>query len=94
MRTDAETELLGPVEAAVLRAVGDGRARPHRIAERLDSPTPVEVLYDALDRCRRDGLLRAERDRRGRAFTLTPAGRRRLRERREFASRLARLATC
>jgi hypothetical protein len=46
--TDAEP--LSPVEAAVLQAVGDNRARPHRIAGRLCSIIRNEVLYDALER--------------------------------------------
>jgi DNA-binding PadR family transcriptional regulator len=86
-----EVDLLGPVEAAVLRAVGDGPARPHRIAMRLDVATEPSTLYAALDRCRRAGLLRSERDRRGRSFVITAAGRRRLRSRRDFAARLAML---
>jgi hypothetical protein len=91
----AEADLLGPVEAAVLRAVGDGRARPHRIAERLNPATRAMVdtglLYDVIDQCRREGPLRAERDRRGRSWVVTPAGRHRLRERGAFAVRLGQL---
>ena len=36
-------------------------------------------------------LAAGERDERGRVFALTPAGRRRLRERREFGASVARL---
>ncbi len=88
-------ELLGPVDAAVLRAIGEGQARPHRIAERLrrdgSSADGLVTVYRVLDRCQRDGLLRGERDSVGRVFALTAAGRHRLRDRREFGKRLARL---
>ena len=88
-------ELLGPVESAVLRAIGDGHGRPHRIAERLgrdggcaDGLLP---LYRLLERGQREGLLRSQRDSRGRVFALTAAGRRKVRERRDFGGSVARL---
>jgi len=88
-------ELLGPVDAAVLRAIGEGRARPHRIAERVrvDAATADDlvVVYGVLERCQRQGLLRGERDSFGRVFALTAAGRRSMRDRREFGESVARL---
>ena len=88
-------ELLGPVDAAVLRAIGEGETRPHRIAERLRrdgrSADPLGTVYRVLERCQCDGLLRGERDSFGRVFALTADGRRRLRDRREFGASVARL---
>jgi DNA-binding PadR family transcriptional regulator len=49
------------------------------------------IVYRVVERCQREGLLRGERDGCGRVYTLTPAGRRRLRERREFGGSVARL---
>jgi len=88
-------ELLGPIDAAVLRAIGAGRTRPHRIAEsvRIDAANAdsLVVVHRVLERCQRHGLLRGERDSFGRVFALTATGRRSLRNRREFGESVARL---
>ena len=88
-------ELLGSVEAAVLRAVAEGQSRPYRIAERVGRDARgaerFAVVYRVVERCQREGLLRGERDPCGRVYAVTPAGRRRLRERREFGTSVARL---
>ena len=88
-------ELLGSIDAAVLQAIGAGRTRPHRIAEsvHIDAANAdhLVIVYRVLERCQRHGLLRGERDAYGRVFALTPAGRRSMRDRRQFGESVARL---
>jgi len=86
---------LGWFEFAVMDAVYRGALRSRqgvgRVLGLLSEPGGYAVMYDALRRCERHGLLRSERDRSGRRYELTAAGRRRLRTERRFRAALAGL---
>jgi DNA-binding PadR family transcriptional regulator len=87
-------DALGPFEYAVLEAVHRGALRSRRSARQVRAlagrPGGEAILHDVLHRCKRDGLLASERDRSGRAYRLTAAGRARLRADRRFRVALAR----
>lgn len=79
---------LGHVEFAVLDAVHRRALRSrstalqiHRLRERRAGEG---IFHDVLHRCEQDGLLRSQRDDRGRRYELTAAGRARLRADRRF----------
>ena len=79
---------LGHVEFAVLDAVHRGALRSRRTAQRIavlrDQPAGETIFHEVLRRCEHDGLLRSERNRAGRWYALTAAGRARLRADRKF----------
>jgi DNA-binding PadR family transcriptional regulator len=81
-------EPLGQVEFAVLAAVHRGALRSRCTAEQVrelgEQPAGEALLHDALHQCEQDGLVRSERDRAGRRYELTAAGRARLRLERRF----------
>jgi len=79
---------LGQIEFAVLAAVHRGALRSRRTAGQVrglsEQPAGEVLLHDALRRCEQDGLVRSQRDRAGRQYQLTAAGRGRLRRERRF----------
>jgi hypothetical protein len=79
---------LGRVEFTVIDAVHRGALRSRRTVSEIPSlrqdPAGDALMHEALHRCERSGLLRSERDRWGRRYELTPAGRARLRAERRF----------
>lgn len=86
---------LGQIEFAVLDAVHRGALRSrctalqiHRLRE---DPAGEVIFHDVLRRCEQDGLLRSQRDNRGRRYELTAAGRARLRADRRFRITLVRV---
>ena len=90
-------EPLGQVEFAVLEAVNRGAFRSRCTAGRVcvlqERAARESTLHDVLRRCERDGLVRSNRDRTGRRYELTPAGRVKLRADRRFrATMIALLA--
>ena len=91
----AGDDLLGPVEMAVLDALHRGALRSRcsavQIAGLRDEPAGEYVLHEILGRFDEQGLVRTRRDAGSRHWTLTPAGRARLRTRRHFARALATL---
>lgn len=83
--------LQGTLDLLVLRVLASGSMHGYGIAtlvrDRTDGDLAIEdaALYQALHRLDRQGLVEAEwqasdNNRRARYYTLTPAGRRRLRE--------------
>lgn len=88
-------DVLGEVEFAVLDAVHRGALRDCRSARQVGSlreqPAGEAMLHDVLRRFEHDGLLRSARDRFGRRYELTAAGRWRLRADRRFRVALVRL---
>jgi PadR family transcriptional regulator PadR len=81
----------GTLDLIVLRALADGPRHGYGIAtlvhERTEGDLAIEdaALYQALHRLDRQGLVEAEwrpsaNNRRARYYTLTPAGRKRLRD--------------
>jgi hypothetical protein len=86
---------LGLVEFAVVDAVYCGTVSSRRNAGQIgllrDQPAGETMLHDVLRRCERDGLLRSSRDRSGRVYELTAAGRARLRADRRFRAALIRV---
>lgn len=86
-------ELPGPVETAVLHALQRGaltaRCSARAIPALRDKPAGEHLLHEILDRCEEQGLVRSNRHRDRREWTLTPAGQARLRTRRRFAEALA-----
>ena len=81
----------GTLDLIVLRALADGPGHGYGIAtlvhERTEGDLAIEdaALYQALHRLDRQGLVEAEwrpsdNNRRARYYTLTPAGRKRLRD--------------
>ena len=85
-------DALGQVEFAVLDAVHRGALRSRRAPCQLGvlrgQPAAQTILYEALGRCERDGLLRSCRDATGRRYEVTAAGRARLRAERRFRAAL------
>jgi DNA-binding PadR family transcriptional regulator len=85
---------LGMVEFAVLDSVSRGALRSRCAAQQIhvlrDQPTGEAILHEVLRRCERGGLVRSNRDRSGRRYELTPAGRVRLRTDRRFRETLVR----
>jgi DNA-binding MarR family transcriptional regulator len=88
-------EPLGQVEFAVLGAVNQGVLRSRRgdgesyvLRDRLATDA---TLYDVLRLLEQDGLLRSRRNRSGRNYELTAAGRACLRSNRRLRSALIRL---
>jgi hypothetical protein len=83
---------LGPVEFAVIDAVHRGALRSRQTGRQLASlrrePAGDALVHEALRRCERGGLLRSERDRSGRRYEVTAAGRARLRTERRFRAAL------
>jgi DNA-binding PadR family transcriptional regulator len=88
-------ELLPMHEIAILAAVQRGALRPGASARRVpaldDQPTAEVLMHDALRCCEHRGYLRSRRTPRGRSYSLTAAGRARLRAQRRFACALAAL---
>jgi transcriptional regulator len=83
--------LQGTLDLLVLRTVHSGASHGYGIATRIHEQTEGDLaiedaaLYQALHRLERQGLLEAEwgpsaNNRRARYYTLTPAGRARLRQ--------------
>lgn len=85
------SELLSRREAAALRAVRAGTVR--RLAAALAQTRPGDdaIFYAALRQCELAGLLQSRRDRRGRRYVLTPAGRTQLRRHARFDQALLEL---
>jgi DNA-binding PadR family transcriptional regulator len=81
-------EPLGTVDRRVLDAVNRGalRHRRHRakIEDLAGDPAGAFLLHESLRRCEQSGLLRSERDHRGRRYWLTAKGRHALRADRRF----------
>ncbi|MGH2852025.1 MAG: hypothetical protein ACRDLP_15600 [Solirubrobacteraceae bacterium] len=88
-------ELLPMHEIAILAAVQRGALRAGVIARRVpalgDEPAAEVLLHDALRCCEHRGFVRSRRTPRGRSYSLTAAGRARLRAQRRFACALAAL---
>jgi hypothetical protein len=88
-------DALGLVEFAVLESVSRGALRSRRTAQQVyvlrEQPAGEAILNDVLRRCERGGLLRSSRDRSGRRYELTVAGRVRLRADRRFRAALVRV---
>jgi DNA-binding PadR family transcriptional regulator len=86
-------ELLSIHEIAILAAVQRGAVRPGAIARRVPALEPAAevLLHDALRCCEHRGFLRSRRRPSGRSYSLTAAGRARLRAQRRFARALAAL---
>jgi DNA-binding PadR family transcriptional regulator len=88
-----DDDLPGPVETAVLHALHRGalgvRCTAHAIPALRDEPTGEQLLHEILGRCEKRGLVRSDRHHDRREWTLTRAGRARLRTRRRFAQALA-----
>lgn len=93
--------LQGTVDLLVLRTLASGSLHGYGIAtlvrERTEGDLTIEdaALYQALHRLDRQGLVEAEwrasaNNRRARYYTLTPAGRKRLREQTGIWRRYAR----
>lgn len=93
--------LQGTLDLLVLRVLASGANHGYRIAtlvhERTDGNLAIEdaALYQALHRLDRQGLVEAEwapseNNRRARYYTLTPEGRKRLREQTAAWRRYAR----
>jgi hypothetical protein len=91
----AGDDLLGPVEIAVIDALHRGALRSRcsavQIAGLRDEPAGDYVLHTILGRLEEQGLVWTRRDASSRHWMLTPAGRARLRRRRQFARTLATL---
>jgi len=91
----ADDELPGAIEIEVLDALHRGALRSCCSAVQLvglrEEPAGEYLLHQILGRCERPGLVLKHRDAAGRYWTLTPAGRVRLRTRRHFARALATL---
>ena len=87
-------DALGLVEFAVLESVSRGALCARRTVERIgvlrEQPAGEAILHEVLRRCERRGLLRSSRDRSGRRYELTAAGRVRLRADRGFRAALVR----
>jgi DNA-binding PadR family transcriptional regulator len=85
-------ELLGPVELEVLAAVNRGALRHRDHAANIHAlagePAGEFLVHETLRRCEQAGLLRSERDPRGRRYALTARGRRHLRVDRSFRAAL------
>ena len=85
-------DALGLVEFAVLESVSRGALRSRRTVQQVrvlrERAGGEVILHDILRRCEREGLLRSRRDRSGRKYELTAAGRVRLRAERRFRSAL------
>ena len=83
---------LGQVEFAVLAAVHRGALRSRHAAGQVsglgEHAAGEALLHAALRRCEQDGLVRSQRDRGGRQYELTAAGRARLRRERRFRAAL------
>jgi hypothetical protein len=77
MRTN---ELLGPLDTSVLEAVHVGVLRQRRHVGKVrglaGDPAGGFLLHESRRRCERAGLVRSERDPRGRRYALTAKGRR------------------
>jgi DNA-binding PadR family transcriptional regulator len=88
-------DALGQVEFAVVDAVYRGALRSRLSARQIslleEHPAGETILHGVLRRCELDGLLRSSRDRAGRRYELTAAGRARLRADRRFRSALMRV---
>ena len=82
-------ELLGRKETAALDAVRGGMLRSRTCASQVhvlaDDPAGEFLLHEALRRCERAGLVNSRRDGRGRRYSLTPAGRAKIRSQHAFA---------
>jgi GNAT superfamily N-acetyltransferase len=93
----ATDELPGPAETAVLDALHRGALRTRCSARAIpalrNQPGGEQLLHEILDRCEARGLVRSDRYRDRRQWTLTAAGRARLRTRRRFARALALVLT-
>lgn len=78
------SELLSPHQATALRAVRGGTVR--RLAASLGQTRPGNdaALYVTLRQCEQDGLIRSDRNRCGRRYTLTAAGRTQLEQHARF----------
>jgi hypothetical protein len=91
----ASDDLLGPIEVAVLDALHRGALRSRCSAVQLDGlrdePAGEYLLHQVLGHCEEQGLVLKNRDATGRNWTLTRAGRARLRRRHRFARALATL---
>lgn len=87
-----ESEPLGWVEFSVIEAVHRGALRSRQTARQVVVLTPEPagdaLLHEALRRCERAGLVRSARDRSGRGYEVTQAGRARLRAERRFRAAL------
>ena len=87
------SDVLGPVEFAVLSTVSRGGLRSRCIAKHVcllrEQPCGEALLHEALRRCESDGLLSSNRDSSGRRYELTAAGRAKLHADRQFRAALA-----
>jgi hypothetical protein len=84
----APHEPLGTVDRRVLDAVSRGalrhRRHPAKIEDLAGEPAGAFLLHESLRRCEQAGLVRSERDHRGRRYWLTAKGRHELRADRRF----------
>lgn len=88
-------DALGQIEFAVLDAVHRGALRSRYTTRQIrvlqSQPAGQTILHDVLHQCEQKGLLCSRRGASGRQYTLTPAGRVRLRADRRFRAALIRV---